>query len=68
MGQVTDAIGLVGADGAVLLPRRVEHEVLHDELSPALEQIQQADLAVRTLEDQSFSILPAGVSLRRPAI
>src|SRR5450755_3409929 len=51
VGQVTDAIGLVGADRAALVPGRVEHEVLHDELSPALEQIQQAGLAGRALED-----------------
>src|ERR1700735_1648657 len=51
VSQVTDAIGLVGADRAALVPGRVEHEVLHDELSPALEQVQQAGLAVRALED-----------------
>src|SRR5487761_1038077 len=51
VGQVTEAIGLVGADRTALVPGRVEHEVLHDELSPALEEIQQAGLAVRALED-----------------
>src|SRR5581483_9352996 len=38
MGQVTDAVGLVGADRAALVPGRVEHEVLHDELSPAWDE------------------------------
>jgi hypothetical protein len=51
VGQVTDAVGLVGTDRAALVPGRVEHEVLHEQLGPALEEIQQADLAVRALED-----------------
>src|SRR6266700_4922583 len=51
VGQVTDAVGLVGADRTTLVPSRVEHEVLHDELRPALEQVQQAGLALGALED-----------------
>jgi hypothetical protein len=51
VGQVADIIGLVGADRTPLVPGRVEHEVLHDELSPALEEIKQAGLAGRTLEN-----------------
>ena len=51
VGQVTDVVGLVGADRTAFVPGRVPHEVLHDELSPALEQVQQAGLAVRALED-----------------
>src|SRR5215472_9287410 len=41
VSQVTDAVGLVGADRAAFVPGRVEHEVLHDELRAALEQIEQ---------------------------
>jgi hypothetical protein len=40
--QRADTIGLVGAHRAALVPGRVQYEVLHDELSPAIEQIQQA--------------------------
>src|SRR6266849_4982805 len=51
VGQGTDAVGLVGADRTPLVPGRVEHEVLHDELGPALEQIKEAGFAVRAFED-----------------
>jgi hypothetical protein len=50
VGQVADIIGLVGADRTPLIPGRVEHEVLHDELSPALEEIHQAGPARRAVE------------------
>ena len=36
---------------AALVPARVEHEVVDDELAAALEQVEQARLAVRALED-----------------
>src|SRR3984957_16741820 len=50
VSQVADVVGLIGADRAASVPGRVEHEVLDDELGPALEEIQQAGLAVRALE------------------
>src|SRR5215472_6969855 len=50
VGQMTEAVGLIGADRAALVPRRVEHEMLHDELRPALEQVKQAGLAFLALE------------------
>src|SRR5450755_3813917 len=51
VSQVTDVVGLIRADRAASVPGRVEHEVLDDELCPALEEIQQAGPAVRALED-----------------
>src|SRR5262245_16518627 len=51
MSEGADAIGEERADRAALVPGRVEHEMLHDELCSALEKIQQAGLAVRALED-----------------
>ena len=43
-GQLVDARA---AAGAGVVPRGVEHHVLHDQLAPALEQVGQADLAGR---------------------
>ena len=44
-------VGLRRAARAAVLPGRVEHEVLQDELPPALEEVDQRHLALRALED-----------------
>ena len=44
-------VGHVGAARAALLPARREHEVLHDELAAAVEQIGERLPAVGPIED-----------------
>jgi hypothetical protein len=48
---VTDAVGQERAGFAALVPVRVEHEVVDQQLTTALEQVGQAGLAVRAAED-----------------
>ena len=48
------AIGVVGHEGtalAALLPPRRQHELLHDELRPAVEQVGKRHAALRSFED-----------------
>jgi hypothetical protein len=51
VGEVADAVGQERAGLAALFPVRVEHEVVDQQLTAALEQVEQAGLAVRALED-----------------
>ena len=48
--QPADPVGGGGAARAALVPVRAEHEVVHHQLRPALEQVEQADRPVRALE------------------
>jgi hypothetical protein len=48
---VGDLVDRRGAARAALVPLGVEHEVLDDELAPALEDVEQGHLAVLTGED-----------------
>jgi hypothetical protein len=48
---VADAVGQERARLAALIPVRVEHEVVDQQLTAVLEQAGQAGLAVRALED-----------------
>src|SRR5687768_5826039 len=48
---VGDLVRAGRAAGTPVLPLRIEHEVLDDELAASLEEAGQADLAVRSLED-----------------
>jgi hypothetical protein len=50
LAQPADLVGGGGATRAALLPVRAEHEVVHHQLRPALEQVEQADRPVRALE------------------
>src|ERR671916_782839 len=45
-----ELVGPRRAAGAAVLPRRVEHEVVDDELVPPVEQVAQADGALRALQ------------------
>jgi hypothetical protein len=48
--QVAHAVSLVGAYRAAFIRGRIEHEVLDDELAPALEHVQQAHRPGRPVE------------------
>jgi hypothetical protein len=48
---VTDAVGQERAGFAALVPVRIEHEVVDQQLTTALEQAGQASLAVRAPEE-----------------
>ena len=61
--QVADAVGQERAGRAALVRVRVEHEMVDQQLTPALEQLQQAGLAVRALE----LVLLADLGHRHPA-
>src|SRR5207245_6744211 len=45
-----EVVGPEGARWASLVPLRREHEVIHDELAPALEQVGEGFLPVRPVE------------------
>src|SRR2546422_2816357 len=45
-----DMVGQEGAARAPFLPPRAEHEVVHDQLAPAVEEVSQRRLARRALE------------------
>src|SRR5262245_9985105 len=51
MREVPDVVDQEGAVWAALSPIRVEHKMVHDELTAPLEQVEQVRLAVRSLED-----------------
>jgi hypothetical protein len=51
MGEVADLVDDHRAAVAALVLVGTEHEVVDDQLASALEQIEQARLAVRALED-----------------
>jgi hypothetical protein len=48
---VGDLVGAGRAARAALVPARTEHEVADDGLPPTVEQVEQARLALRSLED-----------------
>jgi hypothetical protein len=50
VGQVADVVGQERAGRTALIPVRVEHEMVDQQLTPALEQIQEAGLAIPALE------------------
>ena len=51
MGEVADVVDDHRTAVAAFVPGRTEHEVVQDQLSASFEQIEQAGLAVRALED-----------------
>ena len=48
--EVAEVVGHQRAARAALVPRRVEHEVVHDELAAPVEEIEQGRLAGRAVE------------------
>jgi hypothetical protein len=63
VGEVADVVGEERAGRAALIPVRVEHEVVDQQLATVLEQIQQAGRAVPALEP----VLLADLGHRQPA-
>ena len=62
-----DVVGVKRAADATLLPVGAEHEVVDDELAPALEEILERLLPVGTLEDIGLLDLHPGQSAALPA-
>src|SRR5437879_10497248 len=51
-------VGQEGAARAPLLPPRAEHEVVHDQLASAVEEVGERRRALRSLEDIALADLP----------
>jgi hypothetical protein len=51
VGEIAVLVNPARAARAAVVPGRVEHEVIDDQLAPPLEEVEQARLAVGALED-----------------
>lgn len=67
MRQTTDVVNAHRATHAALIPSRSEHDMIHDELAATFKHVDQADFAIRAIEDIIFSIATIGRRRRSAA-